>query len=65
MTAGSTPEQGGPSAGLQTTQLIYTMDCTMLTGEERGRGKRDRSGEKGGNTVMEERGERKINEKQE
>lgn len=52
MTAGGTPEQGGPSAGLQTTQLIYTMDCTMLTGEERGRGKRDRSGEKGGNTVM-------------
>lgn len=47
MTAGRTPEQGGPSAGLQMTQLIYTMDCTMLTGEERGWGKRDRSGEKG------------------
>lgn len=63
MTAGSTPEQGGPSAGLQTTQLIYTMDCTMLTGEERGRGKRTGAERKGGIQSWEERGERKINEK--
>lgn len=68
---GHTREGGGPPTGLQTAQLGYTTDSTMLTGEEQGG---ERAREKGTGAERENgdivtgkaRGEeRKINEKQE